>query len=221
MKRTIALIAILTILTCATTKETWYALSHSDDYRVYFYASVVNNGEKPTSINDLLFEIQDASGDTIESTSKYKLYPEVLEAGQTGWLMLSKDVKDVKKEDIDHYNLTITSKVNDDKAAHALIATAEYLEKDEDDNEDVIRATVTNDTQENAFAITIAMAVRDADGKLLYVTGDTTKDIGLAPGCGLMNRSLIRSDIMDELEDNHVEIASAEAIAYTVEDLKD
>ena len=234
MKRFFALIVTLSILalgmlpayaagsSVATLEQTTYVVSHSDSYRVYCFATLQNTGAKPTSINDLLFEIRDPNGDTIESTSKYKLYPEVLEAGQTGWLVITKDVKDIdSKAGIDSFNLTITAKVNDDKAAHALSATAEYIAKDEDDNEDVLRAAVTNNGQENAFNITVAMAARDAAGKLLYITGNTAKDIGLASGCALLSRSIIKDDIMDELKDANTPVATVEAMAYTVEDLDD
>lgn len=232
MKRHIALLVALLLVAATlpayaagaieTTEETWYVLSHSDDYRVYFYAGVKNGSDKPVSVNDLLFEIQAPDGLTIDSTAKYKLYPEVLKAGEEGWLVISKDVKDVaSKSDIDHYTLTITSKVNEDKECVALAANAGYLTKDEDDNEDVLRASVTNSNSDVAFDITVAMAAKDAEGKLLYVVGDTAKDTGLAANAALLRRSLIRTDIMDELEDNGVEIASAAAIAYTVNDLDD
>ncbi|MGX8706814.1 MAG: hypothetical protein ACSW8J_09565 [bacterium] len=232
MKRHIALIVALAMLVLGilpayaaggnleVVERTTYVVSHSDNYRVYCYAAIRNAGTRPTSINDLLFEIKDATGATIDSTAKYKLYPEVLEAGQTGWLVISKDVKDLdSKSDIADFAMTITAKVNDDKACHALTATGEYLKEDEDENEDVLRASVTNTLNENAFAITVAMAARDAAGKLLYVTGDSAKDIGLASGSTLLNRSMIKKDIMDELDDDGIAVASVEALAYTVEDL--
>lgn len=232
MKRTFAMILVLIMLLGALpamaagaikpTEETWYVVSHSGDYRVYYYAVVTNDSEKPVSVNDLLFEILDEDENTIESTAKYKLYPEVLEAGQSGWLVISRDVKDIdNKSEIDHYALTITSKVNDDQQTRPLTAQAEYLAEDEDENEHVLRATVTNDGSENAFEITVAMAARDAAGKLLYIASDATKDIGLPEGSSLLLRSMIKSEIVDELEDNKVEVASAEALAYTIVDLDD
>lgn len=233
MKRTVALIAALALLTCGmlpafaagaieTTEENWYVVSHSDNFRVYYYAAVKNTGSKTVSVNDLLFQIQEADGTTIDSTSKYKLYPQVLTPGESGWLIITKDVKDVdNKSDIDHYALTITTKTNDDEEIRALTASAEYLKEDEDDNENVLRATVKNDGSESGFDITVAMAARDEDGKLLYITGETAKNIGLPAGGTLMQRSLIKSDIVDALEDAHTEVASAEAIAYTVVELDD
>ena len=234
MKRIIALIITL-ILSCsavsalaagniqATEDIASYVLSHSDGYRVYYYAVVANNGDKRASINDLLFEIRDRDDVTFESTSKYSLYPEILEPGQSGWLVITRDVKDVdEKGDIDHFNLTITTKAaDDDEEIHALSASAEYVAKDEDDNEDVLRATVTNSDGENAFKVTVAMAARDAEGKLLYVVGDSTRDIGLAAGNTLLMRALIRSDIMDAIEDDGAEVAAAEAMAYRVVDTDD
>lgn len=234
MKRIIALI-VTVILSCsavsalaagniqATEDTASYVLSHSDGYRVYYYAVVTNNGDKRASINDLLFEIRDRDDVTFESTSKYSLYPEILEPGQSGWLVVTKDVKDVDdKGSIDHFNLTITSKAaDDDEEVRTLTASAEYVEKDEDDNEDVLRATVTNGDDENAFKVTVAMAARDAEGKLLYVVGDGTRDIGLAAGNTLLMRSIMRSDIMDAIEDAGAEVAAAEAMAYRVVDTDD
>ena len=234
MKRIIALIVTL-MLSCsavtalaagniqATDDIASYVLSHSNGYRVYYYAVVTNQGDARASINDLLFEIRDRGDVTFESTSKYTLYPEILEPGQSGWLVITRDVKDIdEKGYIDHFNLTITTKAaDDDKEIRPLTAAAEYVAKDEDDNEDVLRATVTNDGTENAFKIIVAMAVRDGEGKLLYITGDGTRDIGLAAGNALLTRSLIRSDIMDEIEKQGAEVAAVEAMAYRVVDTDD
>ena len=234
MKRIVALIAAL-IMSCtavsalaagniqATDDTASYVLSHSDGYRVYYYAVVTNAGDERASINDLLFEIRDRGDVTFESTSKYTLYPEILEPGQTGWLVITKDVKDVdEKGYIDHFNLTITTKAaDDDKEVRPLTAAAEYVEKDEDDNEDVLRATVTNDGTGNAFKINVAVAARDEAGKLLYIAGEGTRDIGLAAGNALLVRSMIRSDIMDAIEDAGAAIAATEAMAYQVVDTDD
>ena len=234
MKRIIALIITL-ILSCsavsalaagniqATEDKASYVLSHSDGYRVYYYAVVTNNGDKRACINDLLFEIRDRDDVTFESTSKYSLYPEILEPGQSGWLVITRDVKDVDDKGlIDHFNLTITSKTaDDDEEIRNLTASAEYVDKDEDDNEDVLRATVTNSGDENAFKVTVAMAARDAEGKLLYIVGDSTRDIGLAAGNTLLMRAFIRSDIMDAIEDAGTEVAAVEAVAYRVVDTDD
>ena len=234
MKRTVALIVALTLCLAAlpalaagniqpTDETASYVVSHSGDYRVYYYAVVKNEGDARASVNDLLFEIRDEGDVAIESTSKYSLYPSILEPGQTGWLVISKDVKDISdKACIDHFALTMTTKAaDDDEEVRPLAASAEYLEKDEDDEEDVLRATVTNDGSENAFKVTVAMAARDAEGKLLYVVGDSTKDIGLAPGGALLMRSTVRSEIMDALDDDNVAIASVDAAAYRIVDTDD
>ena len=100
-----------------------------------------------------------------------------------------------------------------------LTAEAEYLKEDEDENEDMIRATISNSGTGNAFGITAAMVVRDGEGKLLYIDSSATKDIGLTEGGALLVRAQIKSDIMDALDDAKTEIASAEAIAYTIKDI--
>lgn len=232
MKRFIGMTVVLALLCCllpayaaggiSTTEETWYVTSHSDDWRVYYYATVKNDSDEPEKINDLLFEIQNEAGTTIESTAKYKLYPEILQPGEEGWLVISQDVKDIEdRAMIDHYTLTLTSKKESDEADVKLQAAAEYLKEDEDENEDVLRAAVTNDGEGNAFEITVAMAARDAEGKLLYVGSAATKDIGLAAGNSLLVRATVTSDIADALEDEKTEVASVDAVAYTVVDLDD
>lgn len=232
MKRFIGILLVLTLL-CGilpayaagginTTEETWYVTSHSDDWRVYYYAAVKNDGETAEKINDLLFEIQNAAGTAIESTTKFKMYPEVLQPGESGWLIVTQDVKDIEdKADIDHYALTFTSKEEQDEAAAMLQASAEYVAEDEDENDDVLRATVTNDGGDRTFEITVAMAARDAEGKLLYVDSAATKDIGLEAGNSLLVRTRMASDIVDALKDEKTEVASVDAIAYTVVDLDD
>lgn len=232
MKRTLGMLLVLTMIIgllpayaaggIETTEETWYAVSKSDDYKVYYYSTVTNTGDEPAAIKNLLFEIKDADDQVLESTSKFSLYPSVLTPGQTGWLVITQDVKDIaKKAVIDHCDLEIAGKVDDDHAANLLPATAEYLKEDEDENEDMLRIAVTNPGEGNAFEITAAMAARDASGKLLYIVGAGTRDIGLPAGGALTLRSQVRSDIMDALEDENAEIASVEALAYTVEDLDD
>lgn len=232
MKRFIGLLVALVLLCgvlpayaaggISTTEETWYVTSHSDDWRVYFYATVKNDSDRAETVNDLLFQIQDQADTTIESTTKYKLYPEVLQPGESGWLVVSQDVKDIAdKAEIDHYTLTLTSKGEDDEAAAMLDASAEYLKKDEDDNENMLRAAVTNTGDKDAFEITVAMAARDAEGKLLYVARTATKDIGLAAGNALLVRAEMDSDIVDALKDAGTEVASVDAVAYTIEDLDD
>lgn len=232
MKRFTVLLVALVMLcgalpACAaggisTTEETWYVAPHSDDWRVYFYAAVKNDADRAETVNDLLFQIQDQAGTTIESTTKYKLYPEVLQPGESGWLVLSQDVKDIAdRAEIDHYTLTLTSRDEDDEAAAMLEAAAEYLKKDEDDNENMLRAAVTNTGDKDAFEITVAMAARDAEGKLLYVARTATKDIGLASGSVLLVRTGMDSDIVDALKDAGTEVASVDAVAYTIEDLDD
>lgn len=234
MKRFVVLIAALILALAAmpafaagniqpTEDTASYVLPHSGDYRVYYYTVVTNEGDVRASVNDLLFEIRDVDGTTIESTSKYALYPEILGPGQSGWLVITRDVKDIDdKSCIDHFALTITTKAaDDDEEILPLTASAVYLAKDEDDNEDVLRTTVANETGENAYKITVAMAARNVEGKLLYITGDGTKDIGLAPGGSLLMRSAIRSDIMDEIKDANANVATVEAIAYRVADTDD
>lgn len=231
MKRFVGLMVAL-VLACgllpayaaggiATTEETWYVAPHSENWRVYFYATVENSGSAPETVNNLLFEIVSPDGTAIDSTAKYKLYPEVLQPGETGWLVISKDVKDVERADISAYNLTVTSKTDDDRAARELDAAAEFLKKDEDDNENMLRAAVTNSGDENAFELTVAMAARDAEGKLLYVDGVDTKDVGLAQGGSLLVRAAIASDIVDALKDAGAEVASVDAVAYAMVDLDD
>ena len=232
MKRFIGLLVALTLLCgvlpayaaggLTTTEETWYVTPHSKDWRVYYYATVENTGDAPEMINDLLFEIEDAAGTAIESTTKYKLYPEVLQPGETGWLVISQDVKDIEdKSMIDQYALTFTSKMQDDEAASRLQTEAEFRAEDADEKDNVLRAAVTNSGEDEAFEITVAMAARDADGKLLYVDKAVTKEIGLAAGSALLVRTEMNSDIVDALKAAGTEVTSVDAVAYTVVDLDD
>ena len=61
MKRTIALILSLIMLLCLpayaagnleVTEDNWYVVSHSDDYRVYYFAAAKNGTDKTTGLKD-------------------------------------------------------------------------------------------------------------------------------------------------------------------------
>lgn len=232
MKKTVGYLLGLAIIAAAlpayaaggisATEETWYVTPNSDNYKVYYYASVENTGSDPETVNNLLFEIQDSEGKTIESTEKYKLYPEILAPGESGWLVISQKVEDVEsKSVIDHYTLTITSKKNDDEEDRRIPASAEFIAKDSDDNKNMIYTTISNEGDEAVFDAVTAYAVRDEAGKLLYADSTSLKNIGL-PGSGsLQIRAKINSDIIDELDKAGTKIASAEAIAYSEIDLDD
>ena len=231
MKRIIAMTIALTLL-CSllpafaagglfAEEETWYVTANGNDWRVYYYAAVKNGGDEPETVNNLLFEIQNAEGVAIESTTKYKLYPEILQSGEQGWLTITQDVKDTDRDEIARFALTLTSREETGTIDVPLDASAEYLKEDEDGNRELLRAAVTNNGEGNAFQITVAMAARDADGRLLYFAEAATRDIGLAAGDRLLVRAAIHDAIIDALEAEGTEIASVDAIAYTEKALND
>ena len=232
MKRLITLIAMLALLVGVlpayaagamnASEEVWYVAPRAGEHRIYYYATVENTGDEAATINDLLFEADDAAGADLASTSRYALYPSVLQSGETGYLAITLDVKDLQDEgDVDHCTLTFTSKKQDDKAARRLDAAAEYLSEDEEGTKDVLRTAVTNTGTDDAFDINSAVAARDAQGRLLFVAGATARDIGLVPGAQLLMRTSVPEGVADALEEEQTRIDSLDAIAWVLEDVED
>ena len=201
--------------------EAWYVCKHSGNYKVYYYAEVENTGSERETVDHVLFEIQNGSDTTIESTERFQLYPDALEAGEKGWLVITQTVKDADREDIDHYKLTLTSKEEDDKKVNHLDTKAEFVDEDEDDNENMLYLSLTNSGESTKFDLNAAAAAYQEDGSLLYVGSISARDAGLAAGNTVEFRTKIGSDLTEEWDDDGRKVASVQGIGWTVEDIDD
>ena len=200
------------------TQQTETIVENDDDCKVYVYVELKNEGARPEKVKSALLEITDANGETLASTESYKCYPEILNAGETGYMVLSKKVDDVSdKDEIADCALTLVSSGDVKDELIRYDATA-VLRPDDDEDSDKLYARVTfrNPEDDTLRDFVLAYAVKDESGKLLYVAGVKSGSFGLTGGSAVELEDRVKQDIVDAAEKDGETLSKIEAIAYRV-----
>jgi len=202
------------------TQEAFYVLPFLDYNSGYVYAEVENTGDKPVGFNGGLLELFDADGNSIESTNLYSCYPEVLQPGEKGYLNASQSVEEAKEASfIADYMLTVTGKGNSDQITLRFPVTAKYETVDESYwKVTYVTATVENNTDKTYYNYTAVFALKDKEGKLLYVTACYPSYIGLLPGTKVEVRTQVDSDTIEYFDAKGIIPEQIEAIVYVTVD---
>lgn len=185
----------------------------------YVYAEVKNVGDKPVEFDGGLLEMYDAQGNSIESTNWIGCYPEVLGAGETGYAYASQSVEAATETSfIDDYLLTITGKGAKGRSTVYLpITNKQYLEvKDPYYSYSNISADLENTTDATVRDFYAAFALKDAEGKLLYVTSCQPSYVGIKPGSSVEILVRVDSAITEYFTANNIIPTTVEAIAYFI-----
>ncbi len=191
-----------------------------DSYSSYAYcfAKVKNTGNKPITVNAGVMEVYDANSDVITSSDYLSRYARVLQPDEYTYVSINKDIEDpdsvTKPYD---YMLTVTGKTDEDSTTERL--PVEFsLSLDETNGywtEDYMYATVTNNTEETKYNISVVFALLDAEGNILYVDNDDLyRNRGLTPGSSIVIRKEIPSSFMEYFEANKIVPTAVDAIAY-------
>lgn len=198
-------------------QEKFYVLPYSSYHAGYLYAELKNIGDKPVEFNGGLLELFDAEGNSIESESYMYCHPKFLDAGETGFLYLSKSVKEATdKSFIDDYLLTVTGKGAKEVMVKRL-DTANAHHRFNDDSywrRDYLVVDVTNNTEEIQYDFRVVYALKNENGELLYVASVNPSYVGIKPGNTVEVTIRFDSDIVDYFLENNITIGSIETIAF-------
>ena len=120
------------------------------------------------------------------------------------------------KDFIADYSLTVSGKGAITKTVTRFPATARYERVTEGYwTYDYIIATVENNTDATVYGIEVGFALKDTEGKLIYVYSSTYYDLGILPHTSVEVRTSLYSDTVTYYTDNNIVPATAECIAYT------
>lgn len=202
----------------AVVQEKFLVLPYETYYEGSVYAQVKNTGDMPVQFSGGLFELFDAAGKRIKSQELlyYDCNPEVLLPGETGYVYARISVEDATKEsDIADYSLTLlgtgnitTSVVRYPATAHFQDGTAEFPSRR------YAAAIVENNTDEMLRDFFAAFALKDAEGKLLYVTSGTWASSGVLGQSSMEIRLRVDENIIDYWNSEGIDPAAAEAIVF-------
>lgn len=231
MKRAIAVLCTLTICFAFATasaagklnvvQEDFHYVESYWNYG-YVYAKVENVGDKPIGINAGVFEIYDEAGSAITSSDYLNAYACYLNPGEYTYVEMYAENQDAGVKPCD-YMLTVTGKSNNSKTCLRLPCET-ALELNVSSGwwtYNYMYATVTNNTDQTLYNISVVMALMDADGHILYIDDDCLYDErALTPGSSMVFRKDISSAFMDYFAANGLTPVQVDAIAYVELDVE-
>lgn len=199
-------------------QEKFLVLPYETYYEGSVYAEVKNTGDMPVQFSGGLFELFDAAGNSIGSQELlyYDCNPEVLQPGETGYVYATIAVEEAREEsDIADYSLTLldtgnitTSVVRYPATAHFQDGTTEFPSRR------YAAAIVENQTDEILRDFYAGFALKDAQGKLLYVTSGTWASSGILGQSAMEIRLRLDENIVDYWNSEGIVPVSAETIVF-------
>ena len=227
MKKTISiLLAAVMILMASgafaagkveTKQENFYVITGWSTY-AYAFARVENTGNKPINVNAGVLEAYGEDGDVITSSTYLSTYAYCLQPGEYTYTSISGSVENPEQTGVPvDYLLTITGRTDDTSSTLRLPveSTLSLGEGNGWSKTDYVYATVTNNTEDVAYNISVVYAVLDDAGNILYVNGDNLySSRGLTPGSSMVFRMDISSSFSEYFEANNIVPTAVDVIAY-------
>lgn len=185
----------------------------------YVFARIENIGDKPVEYSAGLFEIFDKNGDTLASSSYLNVYGEVLQPGEYAYVKAGESIDDSHSSgDVDDYMLTVTAKNGSDRKMERYTCQTQWLPDfpvNKYWTENYMEATFTNTTGKTLFGVSIALALLDEAGNILYVADkDFYSGVGIPSGSSVIVREEVSRVLLDYYETKGIFPASVDAYAY-------
>ncbi len=201
-----------------TVSDVLYVTDGYSSVYCYAYGELENTGDKTVYYKDGLIEVFDENEDVLKSYDWVSCYPECLEPGEKAFFIGSFSLDSgVNKDAVADYDISI-SKASSGDDCHRLPAEITYrVVKETYSTYEYLIATVTNDTSSTIYNTVIAMALKDADGNVVWASGNSVYNIGIPGGQTIEYRNQINYDsIIQMLEENGTDISTLtpEVIAY-------
>lgn len=229
MKKLVALSLVLVMALCMgttamaagkleVTGDTAYALASGDNVYGYLYAQVENTGDKAIEYSDGLFELYDAEGEVMASESYLYCCPKVLQPGEIGYLYASsvRVENATKTDEVADYSVSVTGKGKGSYVVERFPATVRVETVKDSYSTDVdMYVTVTNNTNETLYNLNVAAAIKDGEGKVVYVGSDSTYNVGIPAGGTIEVCIGVSGRIVEYFIDSGFTAQNVECVAYT------
>jgi len=219
---TISLLVVFSVPALAAgkitvTQESFYVRPYWSNFASEIYAELTNTGDKPVKFNGGMIELFNEDGDSIESSNIYSCYPPILGPGEVGYIFDTTSVKEAEEKSyIDDYVLTVTSKGENKETIKYLPSDGTYLEEDRNFFKELrISATIQNDTDSTLEKVTVAIALYDADDKLIYADYVSPYSIGVPSGQSIVFYTRVDNRIYELWETEGISPARVVTIAYS------
>ena len=231
MKKLLSLCLVLALALCMSTAalaagklevncDTAYALPSGDNVYGYLYAQVENTGDKSIEYSDGLFELYNEDGDVLASNSYLTCCPRVLQAGETGFIYATylKAEGTSNPADVADYSVSVTGKGKGSYVVRRFPSTVRVeTVSDKYSTEINMYVTITNDTNETVYDVDLAAAIKDSEGKVVYVGSDSLYNVGIPAGGSVEVELGVSSSIVAYFLECGFTAEIVECVAYTEE----
>jgi len=201
------------------TEESFYVIPYNDYYEGVVYAAITNTGNKPMQFNTALLELYDTDGNSLKADNYGSCYPDVLQPGETGYIMDYLAVESAKTRDsIADHLLSVTGQSTINRVITAFPVSGTRYEKamDPGDSNRYAVTVVKNNSDKIVYGIFILFVARDAAKKLIYTDVYILSRVGVMPHTSVEVRESVNWEAQIFMQEHNLEIASVEAVAYTV-----
>ena len=183
---------------------------------VYLFAKITNVGDRDIMINSGVFEVYDAEGQPITSEDYLEAYVDSLKPGEYTYVSMDSDLDDDAPALAD-YSLSVTGKSSASVETLRLPCTVE-LRLNETLSwypSDYMYVTITNNTEQDVYDISIVAALLDQDGNILFLDDESLySNCALTAGSSVVFRMEIRDSFKTLYETLDPSTLSVDAIAY-------
>ena len=199
-----------------TDQENLWEVKTDWSHEAYLFAKVTNVGDRDISISSGVFEAYDAEGQPIASDDYAEAYVDCLKPGEYTYVRMYGDIEDEAQTAADHM-LTLAGK-SDSSVDTLRLPCVTELRLNESMGwytEDYMYVTVTNNTEQDLYDISIVAALLDQDGNILYLDEDSLfNDRALTAGSTMIFRMDIPEHFKALYEAKGLTPVSVDAIAY-------
>lgn len=184
----------------------------------YAFAKVANVGNKPIKINAGILELFDAEGENITSSDSLYKYAEYLQPDEYTYVYMKSSVESEQVELVDDYLLTITGKSeNDYLSKRFAVSDLQYVPnvKSGWSTYDYLYATVTNDSEDVLYGITVLLVLLDDKDNILFLdTVSTGSNVAILPGSSIRVKTSVDDGYLKYFEKEGITPTKVDAIAY-------
>ena len=145
-------------------------------------------------------------------------YASYLQPNEYTYVDMHEEIPAEKKEDVSDYLLTITGKSDSDYISKRLPVSDLHYEPNVQKGYytyNYMYATVTNNTEDTIFGLTVLLVLLDEDDNILYMDDvDLSDSTGIMPGNQMQFKLDVNSYFIDYFSKHNIDPTHVDAIAY-------
>ena len=195
-------------------KENFKIVESYSGYNGLYIAKIKNETESPMFVTDGSMQLTDKDGKTVgEAKYMYPTGSQYLEPGEVTFVAMQADLEeDIEVNVAKHVDTKFDSYQDTDFAV--TVENPTYVKGTGEYDNDTMRVTVVNDSDEPLAGIQAVLVLEDADGNLLFITTESLYRYELGPHSSLTLVSSVDNKIRDYCTKNGIEPTTVEAYAW-------